>query len=467
MEKTYHRVRLPSCRLIAATTWLAVGFLFVATLIAYAGSFSVPLIFDDWVTILHNPNLRKVWPIWSAFSPPESTGVGGRPVANLSFVLNYALTGESMAGFHAVNLAIHFLAGWTLFAIVRRTLGRRDGDDRVFDPTWVALAAAAFWTLQPLQTQSVTYVSQRTELLLGLFYFLTFYGFIRWTETPSWRWHAFTIGACLAGMASKEGMVTAPVVVFLYDGVFVAGSIAEAARRRWRFHASLAVTWILLALLMGGLRGRGVGFGLGMDALSYLLTECGAVVRYFSLTLWPWPLVFDYGTDLGGVGAAQIGSAVALSLGAAATLWALWRRPALGFLGAWFFITLAPTSSIVPIPLQPISENRVYVPAAAVMVAVAVGIHAWLGRRGMPVTAGIVLAMIALTFARNRDYRSEISIWADTVAKRPTSSRAHNNLGQVLQAAGKLQAAKSGVRDRAAIEAQLRRRARQSRRRPR
>src|SRR3954471_4329716 len=78
----------------------------LAALVAYANSFSVPLIFDDWVTLLHNPKLRE---LSSALSPPEDTGLGGRPIANLSFVLNYALTGQSMLGFHAVNLLIHLL----------------------------------------------------------------------------------------------------------------------------------------------------------------------------------------------------------------------------------------------------------------------------------------------------------------------------------------------------------------------
>lgn len=419
---------------------LAGAVLLVATLIAYANSFSVPLIFDDWVTILHNPNIRKLWPIWSAFVPSEYSGVGGRPVANFAFVLNYALTGDSMPGFHAVNLAIHFCAGLALFGVARRTLARIAWSNRgEFDATLVGLTIAVFWTLHPVQTQSVTYVSQRTEVLMGCFYFLTFYGFVRATEPgATWRWHILAVTACLAGMATKEGMVTAPVMLFLYDYVFVAGSIRAAWHQRWRVYLALVATWIVLPLLMGGLRGRGVGFGLGMDVPSYLLIECNAILRYLGLGLWPWPLVFDYGIDLGGIGAVRMLSALAVCGIGVGTLWALWRRPALGFLGAWFLITLAPTSSIVPIPLQPISENRVYVPLAAVATALALWVHSSAGSRKGTIAVAIAVAFAALTFARNRDYRSEISIWADTVAKRPNSSRAHNNLGHALQAAGHL-----------------------------
>src|SRR4051812_21929901 len=99
----------------------AAALVFLAA-IAYARSFSVPLILDDWVTIQHNPALQKLWPLWSMFMPAETTGVGGRPIANASFVLNYALTGPSLFGLHAVNLCIHVVAGLALFGITRRTL---------------------------------------------------------------------------------------------------------------------------------------------------------------------------------------------------------------------------------------------------------------------------------------------------------------------------------------------------------
>ena len=423
---------------------VSVALLAIAVVLAYANSFSVPLLFDDWVTIQHNPRLRQLWPIWAAFSPPENSGVGGRPIANLSFVLNYALTGESVRGFHAGNLVIHFLAGLTLFGIIRRTLRLpRWSEATRRSAEGVALAAAALWMLQPVQTQSVTYVSQRTESLMGLFYLLTLYAFIRGAEPGGKRrWFAVAVAACFAGMGTKEGMVTVPVMVLLYDFVFLSGSFINAWRIRWRVYAGLAASWVWLATLMGGLHGRGVGFGLGMSWWSYLLIECRAILRYLSLAIWPSPLVFDYGIDLGTPGVVEVLSAlgvIALGIG---TLVALWRAPVIGFLGAWFLITLAPTSSVVPIPLQPISENRIYVPTAAVLTGLAVLLHHVGGRRGLRATYVAAFVFGGLTAARNRDYWSELAIWADTVAKRPASSRAHSNLGHALQTTGRLAEAK-------------------------
>ena len=423
--------------------WLAVAVLAVATIAAYATSFSVPLLFDDWVTLRDNPRLRQLWPLWAALSPPEFSGVGGRPIAHLSFVLNYAVTGDSVAGYHAVNLAIHLAAGLTLFGIARRTIVRTGFHGRWGAAVpWIALAVAAWWTLHPVQTQSVTYVSQRTESLMGLFYLLTLYAFIRAIDAGGSRaWFATAVASCFAGMATKEGMVTVPVIVLLYDYAFVTRSLREAWRRRWPWYVAMASSWLLLAMLMSGLRGRGVGFGLGMSAWSYLLIECRAVMNYFTLGLWPAPLVFDYGVDLT-PGFVEATAAFGVVVLAGVTVLALWRWPAFGFLGAWFLITLSPTSSIVPIPLQPISENRMYLSLAAVVAAVVVATSAWGGRRMLPAFAVVAVALGCLTAARNIDYRSEISIWADTVAKRPGSSRAHSNYGHALQAAGRLAEAK-------------------------
>ena len=216
---------------------------------------------------------------------------------NFSLAVNYALGGYDVWGYHALNLAIHILAGLTLYGIVRRTLlspllRERFGASAVR----LALAVAVLWTVHPLQTEAVTYISERCESLMGLFYLLTLYCFIRGTDAPrsSW-WFVLSVAACLLGMASKEVMVTAPVMVLLYDRTFVSGSFREAwTRHRW-LYLGLAGTWVLLGWLMVGLHYRGAGYGLGIPWWAYALVECRAVVQYLWLALWPHPLVFDYG----------------------------------------------------------------------------------------------------------------------------------------------------------------------------
>ena len=116
----------------------------------------------------------------------------------------------------------------------------------------------------------------------------------------------------------------------------------------------------------------------------------------------------------------------------ALSLVALCRWPALGFCGVWFFAILAPTSSVVPVATQMTAEHRMYLPLAAIVVMVVLGLYAVAGRRSYPVFLAMALGLGLLTERRNDDYRSAVSIWSATVAQEPGSSRAHNSLGIAL-----------------------------------
>ncbi len=156
------------------------GLIAAATIAVYSRTFSVPLLFDDEPTIADNLTIRH---FSTAFWPPPNTTASGRPMLNLSLAFNYAISGMTLWSYHALNLAIHLLAGLTLFGIIRRTLRLRSGQAlarlAASEATLIAFSAALLWTLHPLQTEAVTYIIQRAESLMGLFYLLTLYCFIR------------------------------------------------------------------------------------------------------------------------------------------------------------------------------------------------------------------------------------------------------------------------------------------------
>ena len=413
---------------------MAAGLLIaVAAAAAYHGSFSGPFVFDDIDAVIRNPTIRHLWPPGPVLSPPADSTVGGRPLLNLSLAVNYALGGLGVGGYHAVNLAIHILAGLTLFGIARRALAR----------VAPALVIALLWTLHPLQTESVTYVSQRAELLAGLLCLTTLYCLVRATAPPrsgtappaAARWLVLGVAACLLGMAAKETMATAPLAVLLYDRAFVAGSFAEAWRRRRWFYAGLAATWLPLAALVataGWSRGGSAGFGVGVTSGTYALTQLKAVVLYLRLALWPDALSFDYGMGLvtGVRSVALQGAVIAVLIAAAAA--ALVRRPALGFPAVWFFLTLAPSSSIIPVATQTMAEHRMYLPLAGVAALAAFALFRFAGRAALPAGLALACALGLLTERRNAVYRTAESLWADTVAACPGNPRAHNNLGFLL-----------------------------------
>lgn len=424
----------------------AAALLALAALLAYAGSFSVPFVFDDVPSIVDNASLRQLWPLWSALTPPPETlglPVGGRPLVNLSLALNYALGGTAPAGYHAFNLLVHILAALALFGVARRTLLRPILRERFGAAALpLAFALAALWMLHPLQTESVTYVCQRAESLMALAYLTTLYTFIRGVDAPvpaQRRWHALTVIACVLGMACKEVMVSAPLLVLLYDRTFCAGRFSAAWRLRGRLYTALAATWLLLAALVVANfhRGGTAGFETGVTPWTYALTQCHAIVHYLRLALWPHPLVFDYGIET-----VQSATTVALPglllLGLLAlTLLALRHRPALGFLGAWFFAILAPTSSIVPVATQTMAEHRMYLPLAAVTALIVLGLHGLARRSTLLVCIVLAVVLGCATARRNADYRTELDLWADTIAQHPENSRAHGNLGILLFKAGR------------------------------
>jgi tetratricopeptide (TPR) repeat protein len=402
--------------------WLAVVGLIGAVLAAYHNSLAGPFVFDDGAAITGNPTIRRLSDLGAVLSPPREGGqtVGGRPLVNLTLAVNYALGGADVRGYHAFNLGVHVLGALLLFGIVRRTL-LRPGLSARFGAaaTPLALAVALLWAVHPLLTESVTYVIQRAESLMGLFYLLTLYAFIRGWLVPA-------VVACVLGMATKEVMVTAPVLVLLYDRTFVAGSWRAAWVQRKAFYASLAAAWLLLGWLVLGAENRGgtAGLGLGDSVWTYALTQTRAMAVYLRLALWPHPLVFDYGTEMIEHLADALPFALLIAGLMAAAVWALVRRPVVGFLGAWFFAILAPSSSVVPIPVQTMAEHRMYLPLAAVVALAVPGLYSVWRRGCWLVLAVVAFAFAMLTVARNADYRSAVAIWADTVAKRPANARA-------------------------------------------
>jgi hypothetical protein len=408
----------------------------LAGALAYANSFSGAAVLDDGAAITWNPTIQS---LAESLAPPPNTTVSGRPFANLTFAINYAISGVNLWSYHAVNLAIHLGAALALLGIVRRTLLTAPLAPRFGSAApWMAWTVALLWVVHPLHTEAVTYVVQRVESLMGLLALLTLYSAIRAGDSRSRRWPVTSFVWCALGMATKEVMVVVPVLVWLWYRTF------RAAAPPRRVVLALPLTWlILIPLVLDAPRGQTAGFGLaGWTPWSYLLTQTDVVTHYLRLVFWPSPLVFHYAWPAATSFRSVAPEAVCLATLAALTVVGLVRRHPLGFAGAWFFGLLAPSSSIVPVVTQIAAEHRMYIASAAVIALVVVG--AVLAGRSLPrrqanlgVAAGLLcavaagLALAAQTFLRNRDYESAERLWEDTVRKQPGSPRAQ--LGYSLE----------------------------------
>ena len=413
----------PRWKILAAAAIIA-----TAALAAYANSFPGPFVFDDVSGIAENATIRT---LSRSFVPPLDATSSGRPFLNFTLALNFAAGGLDVRGYHAVNLLIHILAGLTLFGILRRTFARVTAGG---PPELPALAATLLWILHPLQTESVTYLVQRAESLMGLFYLLTVYCFIRGATSEKPRFWLFAaILACLLGAATKEVIVSAPLIILLYDRAFIAGSIREALRQRWKTYAGLACIWPELLLLVRTTQSRNgsSGFGIGVRAWDYYLTQFPAVVGYLRLSAWPHPLVFDYGTEWAkNPWAVAVTAAIVAAL-LAGTIVALWRWPAIGLAGACFFSILAPTS-LIPGNRQTMAEHRMYLALVPIVALSAAAAWRLGNRRGIHALLAMAFAFGWLTFRRNEAYASGVALWSDTVAKRPDNPHAQADLAGLL-----------------------------------
>lgn len=431
--------------------------------LCYVNTMPNELVFDSVPSI--TPSRLNVQS-WQDFEPLV---VGNRrPVVNASLALNYAIGGMDTAGFHLFNLVIHVLAGMTLYGILHRTLTLyKPGTHWARSAPWLAAAAALLWVSHPLNTQAVSYVIQRAESMAGLFYLLMFYCLLRYVEPQKqqialipgqtqakkqdhkYLWAVGVVAAYLMGLGTKEVIVTAPIVLFLFDRTFVTGAFRKTLNLRWKLYAALASPYLLvLAMLATGSFTDEASAGFGITAISplgYLLSQGEVILHYLRLAVWPWPLVLDYRWPssylLGGwVLPTVIVAAMVLAVAVGVYLRNWW-----GFMGAWFFLILAPTSSILPLG-DLAMEHRMYLSLIAIVVSAVMlgywGLRTLLGEKLLITVGGVLIMLItgvlaSVTIMRNFEYRTALSMWQTVVERAPYNPRGYQGLGDELQKQGK------------------------------
>lgn len=434
-------------------------------------------VFDDEPAIVENPHIRSLWPLTAAMTAPSGTTLSGRPAAALTFAVSYALAPaeardvfrlppsastvqlerflQNVWSYHAANFLIHLSASLALFGVVRRTLHMFPRGRGVRErASALALSCALLWAVHPLTTSAVTYLVQRVESMMALCVLLTLYCSIRAWSGSRW-WTVAAVSACAAGMASKESMVAAPLLVVIWDLVFSAVQPwRELLWRRRVLYAGLAATWIFLAVLVaGGHRPDAAGFGFAeWPWWRYLMTQSGVIVHYLRLVLWPSPLVLDYDWRPSTVVSSLLpASFIGLLLFAGAI--AFYRRRPLGFAIVAFFLLLAPTSSVLPVVTEVAAEHRMYLPLALVIAVLVIAAFTYVqNRRVLPAVGAVAVVLVAagfgtVTSARNRDYHSAEGLWRDTVNKRPENARARHNYATILLADGRVGEAEQQLRE--------------------
>ena len=441
------------------------------TCLAYRGSFAGVFVCDDIFEIAQNPAIDQLWPPWRAMF--RGYQMPARPLPYLSFAIDMAVWGRLYFGYHLTNLVVHVVAALALFDLARQTLLSPRLRDRFgLRANFLSLVIAVLWALHPLQTQAVTYVYQRIESMAGMFCLLSLAAFARAAATNwSRKWLCGAVMACAAAMACKENAVVLPVLLVLYDWLFTPADSPAAwradVRRRRGLHCACFLTWLILAFVIWTQAGRYQEFNVGTarhSPLTYALTQPGVILHYLRLAFVPVGQCFDYGgwTGVATPRVANLPAYAAIVAAVGLTIRGAIRREPWAWLGLFFFGTLAPTSSVMPIEAFA-NEHRMYLPLAAVVAAVVLsvaslgtGLGAELGARfagsrpgsrrrlaraGLlaAVAAAIVLAL--LTDRRNRVYRSQEALWADVLERDPGNYRGLSQHALIRQRGGDHRAA--------------------------
>ena len=433
---------------------ISITFICLAGLIAYSNSFDCSFHFDDVPTIVDNVAIRslsnvKAW--WGFYY--------SRPVGYLSFALNYHFHGLDLWGYHLVNLVIHIvnaLLVWWLVMLTMATPVMR-GQPIARHKGAMALFTALLFVSHPLATQSVTYIVQRLASLATLFYLLSLALYVTGRlgednkDKRVFFFYAGSILCAVLGMLTKEIVFTLPFALVLYEFSFIKTDT-------WRIDLrdrGIQIPVIILVIFVGlffldfslvifkpvpPLLYQGYDYPI--TAWEYLLTQFSVILTYIRLFIVPVNQNFDYDYPISHslfewhtlIGMLSLAGILVFGI-------FLFRRYRLISFGIfWFFLTVSVESSIIPISQNVIFEHRTYLPGLGFFLVLTGVVFYFLRDRYRQISWGVlvllILTNIVLTYERNKVWKSDYTLWGDSVKKSPNKPRPLNNYGKALADTG-------------------------------
>lgn len=462
---------------------IAVGILVALGVLLYGHTLSFPFVFDDHIYLVDNPLVKDGQSFsyrgdFVAFStcskrlgldPDLSTNFILRPVTYLTFYINYVIDGMKPRGFRAVNIAIHCANAVLLFMVLLHLLSRsrKSGSVTSASERFIAFVASLLFLAHPLQTESVTYIVQRFTSLAAFFYLFTILTYLiahsseNKTTATFFRWTSL-VGLVL-GMLSKESLFTAPFMLLLLDWMVMGIPLKVVWRRTLPYFLCLPIIPALIVLTSWAQHSGQASVSTVFNITNpysdtnyqyhYALTQLSVVLTYLRLIVFPRGLNLDWEYPLSRhLWDEQVLGSAATIIGIVGMAW-LWyfrrqedaRRSLCLFSVTWYFMTLAISSSVVPLP-DLLAEHRCYIASMGALTALAccmdVARTFVAERYGFRHVIGAcavawVLMLAVGTLARNEVWRSEIGNWADAAAKSPGKFRPLMNLGVAYVEQGK------------------------------
>jgi tetratricopeptide (TPR) repeat protein len=449
--------------------------LFIVLGMIYANSFQASFQYDDLLNIVKNPNIEVRHWSWSGiqktfYGPHTHSLKINRPLAYLSFAVNYFFHQDKVFGYHLVNFTIHYLSAVFLFLFIKYALHLPICAGRyAHTADSIALVAAFFWAAHPIQVTAVTYIVQRMAAMAGMFSILAMLAYLKarmaLNSIKRLTFFMLCAAAGVLAIASKENAAMLPVTLYLLDLMLLRNRQKETKR------VYLVVGVLVLSIVLG-LSLFYVDFS--SIPASYadrpftlaqrLLTEPRVIIFYLSLILYPQPsrlaLLHDFSISTGFLSPwITLPSILLIAACLIIAVLLIRRQPLVAFCIFFFFVNHVIEGTVIALEL--VYEHRNYLPSMLIFVPLAIGViksMQYFAYRPMLQGAIVFVTGVCLTaqahtvYCYNDLFRHELLLWADNVAKYPKLSIGHNNLGQSLRLRGLSEAARREFEEALALD---------------
>ncbi len=433
--------------------------LFVVLIIIYGNSFHCEWHFDDAPNILNNPNAHLTSLSWKNIKKSVYVNVTGheylnRPLARLSFALNYYFGKQNVFGYHVVNFAVHYVATIFLFLFIYNTLQLPIFNSRHNKTAYaIALLSVFLWATHPIQVTAVTYIIQRMASMAGMFYIMAMFFYLKGrtaTGTMKQAVHYALCGvAAIFAFASKENAAMLPMSLFIYDLFLIQGPTKENIKKNLK----VIVLPLMIALVLGYFY---VGQSSILDEYNSrpfslaerLLTEPRVIIFYISLLLYPISsrLTFLHDITISTSVFTPWSTLPAICMIVITIVLALKicrKRPLIAYCIFFFFLNHVIEGSIIPLEL--IYEHTNYLPSMLFFVPLSILFVSFLDffsyNKSIQSLGSVMLILLFAaqghtTYLRNSIFKNSVTLWSDNITKAPNLNRPHHGLGGALLAIG-------------------------------
>lgn len=421
----------------------------------YANSLDVPFYLDDIRNISENNRVKIDTISFSSLSGAAFEGpIKTRPLALISFALNYYFHQSDVFGYHLVNILFHVLTCFILYLLFRITLTTPALNQKYSNKTTIAFLGALLFLVHPLHTGSVTYIVQRMVLMASLFYVVSLLCYVHGriasakASRTAWIWFAGSFISFLLAMGSKEIAATLPFVIFIYEWY-----LFRNLDRRWLYRHLWIVALLLsglvcLFLYMGGSQAV-IESGYvkrPFTLVERLLTQFRVVAFYLGLLLFPRPerLNLDHYFSVSQSlfdPVTTFFAAMLLLLLLMVSFAAARKQRVFSFAILWFLGNLVIESSVIGLEL--VFEHRTYLPSMFLFFSFVLLLFQYMGPR--PVVYAVLIILVSLwsywTVQRNEVWRDPVAFWSDSARKSPEKARPYMNLSVALRESGDIDGA--------------------------